>query len=186
VRRRALHGRIELTFPWLRPPANALLTRATLEDELRQPTRWDRQLLEMWRTRPMQKNLRRIAALAAEADVAVHHPFAESEFVAALAREGGRFGFQTRTAAMHRLFSKVMPSELNERPTKAAFHEVVFNRHSRAFIDALDEERLAHALESLELAELVDPRALLAEWRGPEPSANSFLLLQACWLALDQ
>lgn len=186
LRRRVLRGRLKLGFSWMRPDANAQLSRATLEAELRQPVRWDRQLLNVWGSRTMQENVRRIGGLALEHDVAIRHPFAEAGFVRALAREGGRFGFPSRTAAMELLFANIMPPELNRRSTKATFHDVVFNNDTRAFVASLDEQRLAYALAVLDLDELVDPQALLTEWRGAEPNPNSFLLLQACWLALTQ
>ena len=36
-----------------------------------------------------------------------------------------------------------------------------------------------------DLADVVDVDAVSAQWRGDEPMANSFLLLQGCWLALE-
>ncbi|HEU4976051.1 MAG TPA: asparagine synthase-related protein [Baekduia sp.] len=184
ARRRMLRGRVELTFPWLTAEANAELTRGALEQELAEAVTWRRQVVEVWRSRTMQLNLHRLGGLAARHDVALHHPFADPGFVAALARDGGRFGFPSRTAAMAWLFSDALPRQLIARPTKATFDGVLFNRHARAFVAELDEGVLAEALAALGVAALADPRALLAEWRGPRPRANSFLLLQACWMAL--
>lgn len=134
----------------------------------------------------MQLTARRIDALAGGADVAVHHPFAEAGFVVALAREGGATGFASRTAAMQWLFADLLPDQLTARPTKASFNEVLWNRHTRAFVKGLDEQALERMLAKLELDGIVDPRALAAHWAGPAPLANSFLLLQACWLALGR
>lgn len=183
IRRRVLRGRVGLEFPWLRTDANARLSREWLEDQVRLPFRWDRQLGELWRSRFMRLTVRRITALGNRADVLVHHPFAETDFVFALAREAGATGFASRTAAMNALFADVLPAEVIRRPTKASFDEVLFNRHARAFVDGLGEDTLERLLADLDLDTIVDPRALAAHWAGGEPLANSFLLLQACWLA---
>lgn len=185
VRRAVLRSRIWLAFPWLRAEANAELTRAWLEDEVRQPFRWDSRLRELWRSRFMQLAARRIEALANETGVAVHHPFAEAGFVSALSREAGATGFAGRTVATEALFGDLLPDELIGRPTKASFDEVLWNRHTRSFVAGLDEKALERGLATLELDAIVDPRALASHWAGAAPLANSFLLLQACWLALS-
>lgn len=184
VRRSAFRSRVGLAFPWLRAETNALLTRAWLEDEVRQPFRWNSRLRELSHSRFMQLTARRIEALAGEADVAVHHPFAEAGFVFALAREAGATGFPSRTAAMEAVFTDVLPAQLIGRATKASFNGVLWNRHARAFVEGLDEQALERVLAKLELDAIVDPRALVAHWGKSAPLANSFLLLQACWLAL--
>ena len=102
-----------------------------------------------------------------------------------MADDGGAFGFRTRTEIMRRLFAGVLPDELNRRQTKAWFEEVIWTRHSKGFVERLDEDRLSGALRRLGVEGLVDPAALLATWREPMPHANSFLLLQGCWLALE-
>lgn len=147
--------------------------------------RWDNRLRGLWRSRFMRLTVRRIASLGSRTDVAVHHPFAEAGFVFALAREAGATGFASRTAAMDALFGDLLPDELIGRPTKASFNEVLWHRHTRSFVAGLDEEALERGLAALELDEIVDPRALASHWAGPAPLANSFLLLQACWLALS-
>lgn len=184
VRRFVLRNRVGLEFPWLRPEANAQLSSAWREAFLREPLRCDRRLWSLWRSRLMRHTIRRIAASGEQADVAVHQPFAEVGFVAALARHAGATGFASRTSAMHALFGDVLPAELVGRATKASFNEVLWNRHTRAFIEDIDEAELKRALVALELDALVDSSALAAHWAAPDPLANSFLLLQACWLAL--
>lgn len=184
VRRSVLRSRVGVAFPWLRAEANALLARAWLEDQARQPFRWNRRLRELCHSRFMQLTARRIEALAGEADVAAHHPFAEAGFVFALAREAGATGFPSRTAAMEAMFADLLPAQLLGRATKASFDEVLWNRHARAFVEGLDEHALERVLAELELDAIVDPRALAAHWAGSAPLANSFLLVQACWLTL--
>lgn len=185
VRRRLVGDVVGRPYPWLSAAGDTALQRALLERELRVPIRWDRELRQRWGEREMQTNLARIAELAAHHDVRIVHPFADPAFVSSLARDGGAFGFQTRTAIMRRLFADVLPDELNRRETKAWFDEVVWNRHSKAFVAGLDERQLAGALEALGVAGLVSPSALLETWRQPTPHSNSFMLLQGCWMALN-
>jgi asparagine synthase (glutamine-hydrolysing) len=173
-------------FPWLTASANSELARRWLEDEVRQPFWWDRVLLNFWRSRFMQTTLRRIEALSGTIGTQMSHPLSDPAFVAALARDGGRTGFSSRTAAMHALFGDDLPPELVGRESKASFNDVLWNTHTRAFLDSLDDERLSLALDRLGLAGVVDADAVSAHWRGAEPLANSFLLLQACWLALER
>lgn len=184
IRRRAFRDRIGLTFPWLRAEANRQLTSAWLEQHIRWPLRWDRLMHELSRSRFMRMTVRRMAAVAARSETAVHHPFADPSFVFALARQAGATGFASRTAAFELLFSDVLPVELIGRRTKASFNEVLWNRFTEAFVAGLDEDALEEALATLELDALVDPRALAEHWARDDPLANSFLLLQACWLAL--
>ena len=185
VRRRLLRDDVSRPYEWLTPDGRTALDRALLERELDVPVRWNRELRERWRSRTMQVNLERIGELARHLDVAIVHPFTDARFVASLAHEGGAFGFHRRTEIMHRLFGDVLPDELNRRQTKAWFEEVIWNRHSKAFVASLDQDRVGRALEALGVDGLVDPQALLAAWREPMPHANSFLLLQGCWLALE-
>jgi asparagine synthase (glutamine-hydrolysing) len=185
VRRRLVAGTVARSYPWLTPEGGAAFHRALLERELRIPIRWDRELRLRWREREMQMNLARLGELAAYHHVDLVHPFTDPAFVSSLAHDGGAFGFQTRTVIMRRLFADVLPDELNSRQTKAWFEEVVWNRYSKAFIASLDERRLGGALDALGVAPLVDPAALLATWREPVPHSNSFMLLQGCWMALD-
>jgi asparagine synthase (glutamine-hydrolysing) len=182
VRRLALRKRAGLSFPWLAPDANARLGRAWLEDEVRRPFRWDRLLRAEWRARYMQLTARRLEGVGRHLGTSVRHPFAEAEFISALASGAGATGFASRTAAMDFLFGDALPHELIERPTKALFDDVLWNRHTRRFVAGIDEAALGHALTRLGLGGIVDPRALAAHWSGPNPVANSFLLLQACWL----
>jgi hypothetical protein len=185
LRRAALRSRVTLSFPWLSTAGDALLNRDWLEQEVHQPFRWDGTLRELWRSRFMQTTFARIRAVGDHAGTQVHHPFADARFVAALAREGGATGFASRTQAMQRLFGDALPPDLIGRPTKATFDEVLWNRHARAFVEGLDETGLERALAALDVDWLVDPSALLAHWSAEAPLANSFLLLQASWLALQ-
>lgn len=120
-----------------------------------------------------------------ESGVQVVHPFADPVFVSALAREGGMRGYPSRAAAMDALFGDVLPQSIRQRRTKASFDGVLWNRHSRSFVNGLQEDDLHTAFRRLQVNAIVDRSALVAHWTTPSPMANSFLLLQACWLALQ-
>jgi asparagine synthase (glutamine-hydrolysing) len=183
VRRLALRSRVLLEFPWLTAAGNDALRRGWLEERARVPLRWNARLREMWRSRFMQLSVQRIASLARRVDVEAVHPFVDTGFLAALAAAGGSTGFADRTAAMRALFAHDLPDRVASRGTKASFDEVLWNRHTRLFVAGLTAERLEQSLRRLGLDALVDAGALAAHWDGPEPLANSFLLLQACRLA---
>lgn len=184
IRRRVFRDRVGLTFPWLRPSANTALTGAWLEQYIRQPLRWDRRMHDLWRSRLMQMTAERIASVGEHSDAEVHHPFAHEDFIFALTREVGPTGFSSRTAAFEFLFGDLLPAAVISRRTKAVFNDVLWSDHARALVASLDEDAIAGILAGLGLDTLVDPRALTEHWREEAPLANSFLLLQACWLAL--
>lgn len=185
LRRRVFRSRVGMTFPWLRPEANQMLTQEWLEQHIDWPLRWDRLMGELSRSRFMRLTVRRITEAGEHAGAVVHHPFADAGFVFAVAREAGPTGFASRTAAFQALFGDDLPPELIGRSTKASFNEVLWNHHTRGFIAGLDEAAIRETLATLGLDAVVDPQALWDHWNGDEPLANSFLLLQACWLALS-
>lgn len=183
VRRAALRERVGLHYPWLSAAGNDALARGWLDEEARQPLRWNARLREMWRSRFMQLSLERIAALGRQVDVEAVHPFVDAGFLSALAVEGGAKGFPSRSAAMQALFAQDLPERVTARGTKASFNDVLWNRHAREFVAELAPDRLSQVLHKLGLDGLVDARAVGEHWAQPEPLANSFVLLQACWLA---
>jgi len=184
LRRAVLSRRGSLSFPWLRADANKSLGADWLDDELRLPLRWDLRLHEWSRSRYVQTSMRNIARIASERDVEVIHPFVDRAFVSALASAGGARGFRSRTAAMDALFGDVLPPSVRRRSTKASFDGVLWNRHARTFVGELEPGELGTALQRLGVEPIVDRHALAVHWATPSPLANSFLLLQACWLAL--
>jgi asparagine synthetase B (glutamine-hydrolysing) len=184
VRRAVLRRRGGLTFPWLSEIGNAELAERTLEDSLDVPLLWDAGLRHWRSLRYVQLGLDSIARLAADNDVVAVHPFADQGFVAALARSAGYRGYPSKTAAMEALFGGLVPTELIARTTKASFDRVLWGRETREFVKTLSPAQLDDALGALQLERLVDPKAVRAHWTEETPRANSFLLLQACWLSL--
>lgn len=185
LRRRWLEHSQRLSFPWLRSPANDELTHHAIEEALRHPLRWDAALREWWRTRYLQLTIAKVSELGANFGARMHHPFSDPRVIGALASAGGARGFGSRESALTALFGDVLPSEVARRTDKATFDAVLWNSHSRAFVSELlrDERNLEGALEAAGVLGLVDPRSLRDHWSRPSPLANSFLLLQACWVA---
>jgi asparagine synthetase B (glutamine-hydrolysing) len=183
LRRIALRRRVGLHYPWLSPSANAALARGWLGEEARQPLRWNARLREMWRSRFMQLSVERIASLARYAGTVPVHPFIDTGFLAALAAAAGPTGFPDRSAAMKALFADDLPDRVTTRASKASFNEVLWNRHAREFAGSLTPEAVAPLLRRHALQDFVDAESLLGHWQSGEPLANSYLLLQACWLA---
>ena len=177
----AFARRPQLALPWFTQEANRDLGKAWLEDSLRLPLGWGARLREWRRSRYVQTAIRGIARISMGPRVQVVHPFADPEFVSALAREGGLRGYPSRAAAMDAHFGEVLPRSVRERSTKASFDGVLWSRHSRAFASELDADDLHTALSRLQVDGIVDRTALVAHWATtPSPRANSFLLLQAC------
>lgn len=184
IRRRRLAKSETLAFPWLSRDANHLLTRSWIETAVRIPLRWDASVADWWRSRYVQLTLATLSRLGEDLDVRVHQPFADGAVIAALAAAGGRRGFPSRSAALQVLFGDLLPVELPRRESKASFNAVLWNRHSKAFAAQLLEQSLEAAVDAAGLGAVVDTDALRAHWGGADPAANSFLLLQACWLAM--
>jgi asparagine synthase (glutamine-hydrolysing) len=186
LQRAIFERRPGISFPWLHPAADRALHSAWSGDSLRFPLRWDGRLREWRRSRYVQVTLDFFARLGARANVRIVSPFTDLEFVGAFAREGGFRGFPSRAAAMEALFPPILPEALSRRQSKASFDAVLWNRHTRSFVEPLSPDELRPALAALGLEPLVDPQALLAHWRDAQPEPNSYLLLQACWLALGE
>lgn len=184
VRRWWLARSESLSFPWLQEEANRLLTLAWIDEALCVPLRWDAALAEWWRSRYLQLTIATVSRMGADLDVEIHHPFADGTVVAALAAVGGRRGFRSRAAALEALFGDLLPAAIPRRPTKASFDAVLWNKHSQGFVSELLEQDLDAVLRAAGVGTVVDSRALRAHWTSPRPAANSFLLLQACWLVV--
>jgi asparagine synthetase B (glutamine-hydrolysing) len=183
IRRSALRGQVVLRFPWLSESGNDALERSWLSEVARSPLRWNVRLREMWRSRFMQLSLDQIRTLARRVDVEPVHPFVDPGFLSVLAATAGATGFRDRSAAMHGLFAQDLPERVVTRETKASFDEVLWNRHTQSFLAGMTPERLRPSLRMLAVEELTDHQTLVDHWQQPEPLANSFLLLQACWVA---
>jgi asparagine synthase (glutamine-hydrolysing) len=177
VRRASLRSELRRTGDraWLRPAAAREHHRLLASDEAAQPLRWDVATWWLKHRRAVGVALRDYAAIAAEQDVRLGHPFLDDAFLAALARAGGRWGYAGRTALMRTLFADVLPDELLRRSGKASFDRAYMGAATREFARSWDGAGVNPAL--------VDPDVLRAAWTSDTPSTLNGLLLQSAWLA---
>lgn len=171
VRRRAAS---QSNFPWLR--GQAVRALADVEADLAcTPLRWDSALAAMLSRRAaavMETNYER---LAAEHDVTVHHPLRGTEFIGALAADGGCWGYRGRTHLMRTLFGDILPDAVLARTTKARFNAVRFGSIEREFARSWDGAGVD--------TELVDADVLRSHWLSDMPFGVTGPLLHAAWLA---
>jgi asparagine synthetase B (glutamine-hydrolysing) len=170
LRRYRLRGLV-----WLRPEAARSASRLEAAARAEQPRAWSRWVDWFARRRSVRAPQWSLSLLAADAGTALVHPLLDPGFLAAIARAGGRLGFGDRTAAMRALFGELLPEAVLLRPTKARYSEALWGRGTRAFADEWSGSGVD--------GELVDPVALRAEWRGPNPHEDSAMLLHAAWLS---
>lgn len=161
-------------LPWLQPAAAAERRRQAATAPL-PPLRWDRDLLTLDRQRFFALGAQTHHAMADAFGCARLDPFADADFLAALAAWGGAVGIAGRNPAMRALFSDLLPPELLVRTTKAHFNGSRVGPPSRAFAADWDGSGVDR--------QLVDVEALRAEWLKETPHAGSLSLLQHAWLA---
>ena len=169
-----LRRRDRTTLPWLTAHANRELSSAWARFAASEPLRWGAYLRWCSRLRYLRLGMRSLDLLAADEGALVGHPFMDARFLGALSRAGGG---ADRAAAMTALLGELLPASILARTTKASFDRVFFARHSREFAAGWDgtgaDERY------------VDVPCLRASWDSPRPVAQSFLQLQAAWLAVS-
>lgn len=159
---------------WLRPTAHAAFTRRLVEERSREPARWD-QRVHWW----ARRRYHRIAAASLEAvgritGTRIAHPFLDPRFLAALSREGGRWGYGDRTEVMRALVGDLLPDAVLARRSKANFTATVWDAPVREFARAWDGTGVDTTL--------VDPDELRRVWLLDRPIAPSGTLLHAAWL----
>jgi hypothetical protein len=117
-----------------------------------------------------------LALTARDADAHLVNPLLAPAFWAAVGRLAEPHGFRSRTDGMIRLFGDLLPADVLARPTKAHFDEAMWTDTARRFAHDWDGSGVP--------TECVDIDALMRHWQTPAPSAHSFTLLQAAWIAL--
>lgn len=175
VRRRVEHT--HMRWPWLHDAAADRLTDAWIEEIADAPIRWDRCVDRgWWSTNLNHVGGRSLSLLGAMHDVVVGSPLADPLVLAAIAREGGRAGFASRTGAMRHLVGDLLPEMLIRRTSKATFRGPFWNRHSATFAAAWDGSGVDR--------DIVDLDALRRHWSGGDDvDARTFGLLQSAWIA---
>lgn len=158
---------------WLRPGADRILFDSTVRP--RPPLRWDTETWGILSMRHVYVAMHNSAAGAADVGVNMRHPLADPHFVAALAREGGRWGFRGRTHVFRHLVGDLLPEAVVSRSTKAHFNGTRWGHRERDFARTWDGSGVD--------PELVDPAALRAEWMKESPSPAATFLIHAAWLS---
>ena len=172
--RRRLH-RADL-LPWLTADGAALAADRLARDAAA-PLRWDRETVRLLGRRAAEVFTHNYDLVAKEHDVEVEHPLVAPEFVHALARAGGFWGYAGRTDLMRRLFVDLLPDAILARTTKAHFGQVRWGPPERTFARSWDGAGLD--------TRLVDATRVRAEWLSDRPAGASALALQAAWLVAE-
>src|SRR5699024_8089576 len=120
-------------MPWFRPAAHDLL--AAEEVLIRGPLPWDDATWALHHLRANRLALDNADVSAAEYGHRLRHPIAELSVVAALAREGGTWGFRGRTNLFRRLGADLLPDEVLARRSKASFNASRWGEREEAFVD---------------------------------------------------
>ena len=175
VKRAVILRMLPAFCPWLRPSAQRAVLAHVAAGAAEEPLRWRRRFARLAGSGYMEAATASLAALAAPADVAVHHPFFDARFLAALAALPPGQRFRSRTDAMTMLAGDVLDAELLSRSTKARFDAVFWAGASRQVAAAWDGEGVD--------PEIVDADRLRAEWASERPDSHSCTLLQSIWLA---
>jgi asparagine synthase (glutamine-hydrolysing) len=174
LRRRAAF-RSRYVRPWLRQDVEDLLSQRDAADLAAYALRASRNTWQFATRRSTRIAYETVRVLGADMDVTYVQAFAEPTLVAAVANEGGFFGWTGRTATMRALFGELLPREVLERSTKALFANAVFTRRTREFARTWTGSGVD--------TDLVDPDILRDTWLSDDPHAPSMSLLQQAWLA---
>lgn len=173
--RRARRGMAHDLQGWLRPEVRARHLRLLAEELTAEPFRWDRALWSLTRRRAPVVLDHNVGLLARDYNVSFASPLLDKRFLAAVARDGGRWGFRSRTSMMRRYFGDLLPEPVVRRASKASFNRAHFGPAATEFARSWDGTGVPEAL--------VDPEALKREWLSEAPAGISGLLLQQAWLA---
>ncbi|MBB2901998.1 asparagine synthase (glutamine-hydrolyzing) [Kineococcus radiotolerans] len=174
ARRGARH--LPVAYDWLRPPTARALRRAVALDVAAEPLRWDVAAATWtWPGRVLQLPRRAKERMAAAHDVLVEHPFACALVLAAAAATWGWAGPRGRAGELLTHFGDLLPRELFTRETKAGFNGAFWAGPAAEFARGWTGGGVD--------PDLVDPRALHAQWTSPEPDLHTLTLLQQVWLA---
>jgi asparagine synthase (glutamine-hydrolysing) len=177
LRRRVLARRPEpsVPSPWLWPHAEQAVSRAWDDMRVAEPVRYDKAVRYWGSSRYISKTLESLELLAGGFGAAIVHPFADTRFFTAVARERGRNCPRSRSQAMVALFADVLPEQTLVRVGKASFNGAFLGPATREFARGWDGSGVDSSI--------VDVEALRAIWRTPDPDARSYPVFQAAWAA---
>lgn len=180
IRRTALRRRFSgmPLLPWLQPAAAHELLGAMIEVFTGAPVRWDASIDQAWwRTQYRSAAENSLTQVGMIHDTEVISPFTDPAVLSAVAREGGRAGFPSRTAALRHLVGDLLPPEILARESKASLTGAFWTRHAADFAATWDGAGVD--------SEIIDIEALRRCWtQAPAaPDARTFSLLQSVWHA---
>lgn len=177
---RVMQGRIDMRriratryAPWLTESARSIAVDQLARDSW-EPLAWDRATWHLAGRRVADALTSNYSAIARDFDFTVLSPLLDRGFIAALANDGGRWGFAGRTDVMRWLFGDLLPDAILARKGKARFNGSRFGPYEREFARSWDGAGIDPAL--------VDAARLREHWLTPEPSSASGLLMQAAWM----
>jgi Asparagine synthase len=165
----------KLGLEWLQGDVRQDFLHRSASQLASEPLGWAGAVEWVTSCRHVQLGLTNMKALAAEVGVALEAPLLHPSFVGALGGAFGYLGPKDRTTAMRALFGSLLPDQLLSRRTKAVFTLTAWGPRTREFVAGWPGTGLD--------PDLVDVDALHRHWAGPRPSAMTFGLAQAAWLA---
>jgi hypothetical protein len=182
VRRAVLrkrNGREYERLAWLTAEGKQAVVEEVGAHEAAMPFGWSR-ILRTYVARGRYFELVRCAfeLLGEPTDTQVVHPFVADPVLQALARQGGVGGLGTRTDIMRLLFGDLLPTQILERRSKAAFTDPLWTPTAFEFAKSWSGRGLEAAT-----AGLVDFERLREHWLTGAPDLLSTSLLQRAWLA---
>jgi len=158
--------------PWLRPAlAEEFIARVV--EMSAEPLRWDTATRSAIRMHHIELLTANFNAAILEYGSCPVNPFLDPEFVEALARAGGPFGWGDRTEVFRRLFADVLPDAVLARPTKAGFNGTRWGPREREFARTWDGAGFDDAL--------IDVEQLRAGWLREDPHPSADFLLHVAW-----
>lgn len=160
---------------WLRPRAHRRFAREWRSRKASEPRRWDRRLVWYSRWRFVHLGVHSLSLVAGDYGTRSVSPFADRQFIAAVAREGGPAGFGSRAGALRALFGDVLPPALVERRTKREFGRALWRGRAREFASRWDGTGVD--------PDMVDADRLRAAWAADNPAFGSATVLHGAWLA---
>jgi hypothetical protein len=173
IRRGVIGRRDRTSLPWLTASAGRAVRRAWAGFAVSEPLGWGAHVRWCSRLRYLRIGLANLELLADDHNAQLVHPLVEPAFLSAFARE--KMATVNRTAAMRALFGEYLPADLLTRATKSSFDGAFFGVHSRGFVAGWQGLGADPAL--------VDVDWLRRNWCSAAPVGQTFLQLQAAWLA---
>jgi hypothetical protein len=161
--------------PWLQPEAAEAFRRAVARQKATEPLRWDSYVHWFARRRRLVAIRQAVQRLSKAYDVLTVEPFMEPAVLASVAKDGGTWGYGTRTDALRRLFGTLLPDAVLTRTSKAVFTRPYWGADVKEFARDWDGGGLP--------SHLVMPETLREIWLRDRPDARTGMLLHAAWAA---